>query len=483
MNFGDIILKLLQIFGFFPFSWRRNLNTFSVNKFCLGWCVLNNLIFIAAVICLHCSQAIDSYLHIEGDHYITIWNLIFLIIGLSRLLSLAKSYKLARVLRRVRKMRSKRGTWLDCKKSDILVAISLSLLVYGNIWILNVISNQLHKNYREEKKWWPFVPRIYILAVCLLSHLLVPYSFCFLVRSLTAILCSIVPAGSEKNCQCLYIGLDSKNVNEMEDPSQLIDIKDTQTERLKLTGNSEVKHNNNGRDDCKNPETDSLQNLEKNDNHCSPVAEQENFGQSFHDQHSSCEEHSWSRETGKKSPLIARDASKKEDTCPISEEQLLKAEALLLLVDQTTRELMDYIGPYLLHMLIALIMALSVFLYSLVKSFVEHRSLNWHYILIFTGCGFSFFHVNNTADEFNDERERCAMHYRKTLHLNSRFHTNPTIYRILWILDRKVDFTLAGFVSLGRSHVATTVSLIISYVVIALQFRGSNVFEEGDKHL
>ncbi|XP_064080568.1 uncharacterized protein LOC135197427 [Macrobrachium nipponense] len=81
------------------------------------------------------------------------------------------------------------------------------------------------------------------------------------------------------------------------------------------------------------------------------------------------------------------------------------------------------------------------------------------------------------------QRERCAQQYRKTLHLNPKLHTNPTIYRIVWMLDRKVDFTCAGFVSLGRSHVATTVSLIISYVVIALQFQGGNVLEEGSRRL
>ncbi|XP_045624590.1 uncharacterized protein [Procambarus clarkii] len=150
---------------------------------------------------------------------------------------------------------------------------------------------------------------------------------------------------------------------------------------------------------------------------------------------------------------------------------LSEAETLLLDVDETLSDLLEYIGLYMVFLLVAMVLTLIVLMYTFVDSLVQENT-EWKPLANAVVYSVVFLYVNTAADDFSSERERCAGRYRRLLQIDPSLQDDPRVYRLLGMLERHQEFTLAGFVSLGRGTVATTASFIISYVVIALQFRG-----------
>lgn len=80
---------------------------------------------------------------------------------------------------------------------------------------------------------------------------------------------------------------------------------------------------------------------------------------------------------------------------------LHEAEGLLLEVDETLEDLLEYIGLYLLFMFVAMVMSRVFMLYFFVDSFVKEEEPQWHHLLTSVVYSVIYVYLNTTADHFN----------------------------------------------------------------------------------
>ncbi|XP_068210620.1 uncharacterized protein [Palaemon carinicauda] len=146
-------------------------------------------------------------------------------------------------------------------------------------------------------------------------------------------------------------------------------------------------------------------------------------------------------------------------------------ESRLMNIDEMIVHLMNYFGLPLLVQLIVFATSISISLFFLVELLLTGANFKFTHAVDVLMPSINFLFINNAPDQFHIQRRICAFHYRRLLpHLRSPDHYQQ-ISRMVESLSKKMEFSLLGFVCVGRSCVTTAMGFIISYLVICLQFR------------
>ncbi|XP_045106995.1 uncharacterized protein LOC123501947 [Portunus trituberculatus] len=147
---------------------------------------------------------------------------------------------------------------------------------------------------------------------------------------------------------------------------------------------------------------------------------------------------------------------------------LRHARALLQQTEEMVARLMEYLGVALLVIVTTNVLS---FTFSAYFSFLKWNAgfTDYYHFSQMAALLLTLLQINMAAEDLLQERRRCARLYRRLL-LHHQVEALSMAGEVAAALDRPLQMRVTQLFNLGGTCVTTMCSLVLSYLVIALQF-------------
>ncbi|XP_064103445.1 uncharacterized protein LOC135213400 [Macrobrachium nipponense] len=141
--------------------------------------------------------------------------------------------------------------------------------------------------------------------------------------------------------------------------------------------------------------------------------------------------------------------------------------------------MMDYFGFPLLLANLTMPLGITYLLYFQIDSYLTDGAFDWMVFIMIPAMMAHFVLIQTESDALNENKRKDALILQRYVSADPYLRESVTVYRVLNTLQKRTDFSLIGFFSLGRSCLTTAAGFILSYLVIVLQFRGIKMASVG----